>query len=238
MTQLLVSVKNSEEAMLALAAGVDIIDLKDPSVGALGALDSAITKEIMCLVSGQKQLLATQVSATVGEHHLSVNALMADIQTRVDAGVDIIKIAVSDLFQAADFCDEISIFTKLDVKIVAVFFADEEINLNLLPTLKNAGFYGAMLDTKKKQYDLLQVQQQDNLRLFTQWCHNYQLKSGLAGSLQPQYVDFLMEINPTYIGFRGGICENSCRQSALNPSKVDEVVNMLRKGNKNRTNAQ
>ena len=238
MTQLLVSVKNSEEAMLVLAAGVDIIDLKDPSMGALGALDLAATKEIVCLVNGQKQLCATQVSATqvsatVGEHHSCVNALMADIRTRVDTGVDIIKIAVSDLFKQPDFYEEISVFTKLDVKIVAVFFADEEINLNLLPTLKNAGFYGAMLDTKNKQYDLLHVQQQDNLCLFTQRCHYYQLTSGLAGSLQPQYIDLLMEINPTYIGFRGGLCENSCRESALNLSKVEEVVNMFRNGNKN-----
>ena len=41
MTQLLVSVKNSEEAMLVLAAGVDIIDLKDPSMGALGEIGRA-----------------------------------------------------------------------------------------------------------------------------------------------------------------------------------------------------
>ena len=233
MTQLLVSVKNSEEAMLVLAAGVDIIDLKDPSMGALGALNLGITTEIVRLVNGQML-----VSATVGEHHASLEVLVADIKQRAEAGVDIIKIAVSDLFQATDFYDEISIFTKLNVKIVAVFFADEEINLNLLPALKNAGFYGAMLDTRNKYYDLLQVRPQDNLRLFTQRCQNDQLKSGLAGSLQPQYIDLLMKVNPTYIGFRGGLCENSCRESALNLAKVNEVVNMLRNGNKNRLKAQ
>ena len=37
MTQLLVSVKNVEETFIALDAGVDIIDLKDPANGALGA---------------------------------------------------------------------------------------------------------------------------------------------------------------------------------------------------------
>lgn len=233
MTQLLISVKNSEEAMLALAAGVDIIDLKDPTTGALGALDLAITKEIVDLVNGR-----TIVSATVGEQHSNLSELVDDIQTRADIGVDIIKIAASDLFQAASFYDEISKLTKAGIKLVAVFFADVEVNLALLPTLKNAGFYGAMLDTKNKQYDLLQVQQQDNLRLFIQRCQNYQLKSGLAGSLQPQYIDLLMEINPTYIGFRGGVCENSCRESALNLSKVEEVVNMLRNGNKYNIKAQ
>ena len=39
MTQLLISVKNVKETLIALDAGVDIIDLKDPDNGALGALD-------------------------------------------------------------------------------------------------------------------------------------------------------------------------------------------------------
>ena len=233
MTQLLISIKNAQEAKLALASGVDIIDLKDPNIGALGALDLATTKVIVDLVNGR-----AIVSATVGEQHSSLSELVADIQTRADIGVDIIKIAISDLFQETDFYDEISKITKAEIKLVVIFFADEEVNLNLLPALKNAGFYGAMLDTKNKQYDLLHVQQQDNLCLFTQRCHYYQLTSGLAGSLQPQYIDLLMKVNPTYIGFRGGLCENSCRESALNLAKVNEVVNMLRNGNKNRLKAQ
>ena len=98
MTQLLISVKNLQEANIALAVGVDIIDLKDPNVGALGALDLDVTKEIVHLVNGYKL-----ISATVGEQHTSIDELMFDIQVRADVGVDIIKVAVSDLFQAADF---------------------------------------------------------------------------------------------------------------------------------------
>ena len=232
MTQLLISVKNTQEAKMALDAKVDIIDLKDPNVGALGALDLEVTKEIVRLVNSSKP-----VSATVGEQHKSVDALMLDIKARTDTGVDVIKIAVSDLFEAVNFFDEISKLSHAGIKIIAVFFADEVMNLAVLPALKNAGFYGAMLDTKNKQNNLLQVQQQHNLRLFIQQCHNYQLKSGLAGSLQPQHIDLLLKINPTYIGFRGGVCENSCRETALNLSKVEQVVKMLRNGNKNNTKA-
>jgi uncharacterized protein (UPF0264 family) len=119
-----------------------------------------------------------------------------------------------------------------------VFFADEEIDLNLLPTLKSSGVYGAMLDTKNKRKNLLQLQDQQALKLFTQLSHQYQLKSGLAGSLQPQHIDLLAQINPTYIGFRGGVCDNSQRKTSLNRAKVHEVANMLRNGNKNRTEAR
>lgn len=232
-TQLLISVKNAEEALLALDADVDIIDLKDPNIGALGVLDLEVTKQIVRLVNGGKL-----ISATVGEQHNCVDELVADIQLRADAGVDVIKIAVSELFEAVNFFDEISKLSNAGIKIIAVFFADEIIDLAVLPALKNAGFYGAMLDTKNKQNNLLQVQQPHNLRLFTQQCHNYQLKSGLAGSLQSQHIDLLLKINPTYIGFRGGVCENCCRETALNLSKVEQVVNMLRNGNKNNTKAQ
>jgi (5-formylfuran-3-yl)methyl phosphate synthase len=243
MTQLLISVKNAQEAMLALAAEVDIIDLKDPNIGALGALDLAVTKEIVDLVTGKKlvsatQVSATQVSATIGEQHANVAELIADIQARADIGIDIIKIAISDLFQAYDFYNEIIKLTKTGIKIVAVFFADEALDLTLLPMLKNAGFYGAMLDTQKKHQHLLAFQTKNQLQQFIKLCEQHQLASGLAGSLQPQHIDLLLEINPTYIGFRGGVCENSQRKSTLNGAKVKDVQNMLRNGNKNRIKAQ
>jgi uncharacterized protein (UPF0264 family) len=233
MTQLLISVKNIEEALIALEANVDIVDLKDPNLGALGALDLETTCEIVRQVYGH-----SLISATVGELHASVDELVGDIQLRVNAGVNIVKIAVSGLFYKAEFYDAIIQFSKAGVKIVVVFFADEEIDLNLLPTLKSSGVYGAMLDTKNKQKNLLQLQDQQALKLFTQLSHQYQLKSGLAGSLEPQHIDLLAQINPTYIGFRGGVCDNSQRNTSLNRAKVDEVANMLRNGNKNRTEAR
>jgi uncharacterized protein (UPF0264 family) len=228
MTQLLVSVKNMEEAMQAHIAGVDIIDLKDPNEGALGALDLTITDKIVQQINAH-----SVVSATVGESHTSIQALITDIRSRADVGVDIVKIAVSDFFNRDSFFDEIAQLTKTGIKLVAVFFADEALRMELLPDLKKAGFYGAMVDTKNKRKNLLQVRTQQALQLFTQRCCQFQLKSGLAGSLQPQHVDLLVQLNPTYIGFRGGVCENAQRESTLNDSKVSQVVNMLRDDNKN-----
>jgi (5-formylfuran-3-yl)methyl phosphate synthase len=222
MTQLLISVKNVEEALLALEAGADIIDLKDPSVGALGALDLSQIKQIVRAING-----CGIVSATVGEGHTSLNELMADIHARASLSVDMIKIAVSTLFYEPSFIVELKKLTSKGVKIVAVFFADEEINLNLLAKLQETGFFGAMLDTKNKQHDLLAVQTTKNLRLFTQLCHQHCLKSGFAGSLKPQHIDSLVEFSPIYIGFRGGVCKNSHRNSELSIAKVLDIKNML-----------
>ena len=107
MTQLLISVKNSEETKLALEAGVDIIDLKEPNEGALGALNLTMTKQILQLVNGR-----SLVSTTVGELHASIDELVLDIQLRADIGVDIIKIAVSDLFSQSGFFDAITHLSK------------------------------------------------------------------------------------------------------------------------------
>lgn len=231
MTQLLISVKNVEEAKLALAAGVNIIDLKDPNVGALGALDLEVSLEIVKLIKGSQL-----ISSTIGEHHASLNGLILTIKQRAAIGVDIVKIATSDIFYHIDFVDEMLKLCQTGIKIVAVFFADSAIDLNLLAKLQQAGFYGAMLDTQHKQHDLLQLQSKQALHLFTQHCHQYELSCGLAGSLKPQYIDALIEINPTYIGFRGGVCNNSLRTNGLNQAKMEEVLKMLRIGNKNNIN--
>ena len=226
MTQLLISVKNVEEALIALDAGADIIDLKDPNIGALGALDEVICAQIVQAINGRKL-----ISATIGEQHASLNALIASIQARAAIGVDIIKIAVCSHFYAADFMAEVTKLTCAGTKMVVVFFADEVMDLSLIAALKNAGFYGAMLDTSLKQRDLLAVQTTLQLQNFVTLCEKYQLKSGLAGSLKPQHIDDLAKINPTYLGFRGGVCENAIRNADLSQNKVLKIANMLRQHN-------
>jgi len=233
MTQLLISVKNVKEALIALDAGADIIDLKDPDNGALGALNIDISANILQAISG-----AAIVSATVGEHHATLSDLIFDIRTRVELGADIVKIAVSELFYEADFMIEMAKLTNEGVKIVAVFFADESIDLNLLKKSQQMGFFGAMLDTKSKQQNLLQVQAQSDLQTFRQKCNQHQLQYGFAGSLKSQDIVNLIKFNPTYIGFRGGVCENNMRRSALSLCKVLEAKSMLHAHNKINGKAQ
>lgn len=238
--QLLVSVKNAEEALLALAAGADIIDLKDPNVGALGALDMPTSLAIVAAINSHatNQITSQTISTTVGENHANLNALIAAMQQHLAIGNVILKIAVSKLFYGGNFWAEMSNLTMTGVKIVAVFFADERVDLTLLPMLKRAGFYGAMLDTKNKRNNLLQTQTKDDLYLFTHFCHQHHLKSGLAGSLQKQHIDSLIEFKATYIGFRGGVCDNFERKSDLNGTKILRVKNLLLTHNKFSANPQ
>lgn len=227
MTQLLISVKNLAETALVLEAGVDIVDLKDPSVGALGALDLELTAQIVKLVDKK-----ANTSATVGEFHQSLMALIEAIQARADLGVDIIKVAVGPLFHDSEFVHQMRELTRSGVQLVAVFFADEPFNHGLMEQLQSAGFYGAMLDTQNKHKNLLQSCNLDDLQLFTKVCQQRELKSGLAGSLRIAHIQKLAEVSPNYIGFRGGACEGDLRNQHLSQQKIDEIKSMLFECNK------
>jgi len=243
MTQLLISVKNVEEALVALESGVDIIDLKDPNIGALGALDIETSREILQKVHQYKLLSRQQTSAltsaTVGEDHVTLNDLISDIEARIKIGVDIIKISASSLLSNTGSFVEDQLMTHISsskqVKFIAVFFADQSVDLTLLEKLKHHGFYGAMIDTHKKQQNLLEICNLSTLQMFTQECQKNDLKSGLAGSLKPQHVEALAAINPSYIGFRGGVCAEGLRKNSLMQNKVINVQVLLQEHNK--TNA-
>jgi (5-formylfuran-3-yl)methyl phosphate synthase len=91
MTKLLISVTSVAEAQMALENGADIIDLKDPNNGALGALPIETICQIVAHVQGQKL-----ISATVGDLPLCtaahIEALINQLQLLASTGVDIIKI--------------------------------------------------------------------------------------------------------------------------------------------------
>ena len=62
MTMMLASVRSLDEALFALEAGADLIDLKEPSHGALGALDHAAVRVCVQAIGGRRP-----VSATIGD---------------------------------------------------------------------------------------------------------------------------------------------------------------------------
>lgn len=47
MTGMLASVNSMDEANIVMAANVDIIDLKEPALGALGGLDISLVKKLL-----------------------------------------------------------------------------------------------------------------------------------------------------------------------------------------------
>lgn len=227
MIKLLISVKNAEEAKLAIEAGADMIDLKDPAVGALGNLPNAISNDIIQAINGQ-----VIVSATVGEEVVNATQLLALIDAKFSMGVDIVKLSLSPLFEDNDFTEAIKQrITQHQLKLVAVLFADQPLDFNWLPRLADIGFYGVMLDTARKKNNLLLCLDEITIGKFVKMCEAHQLQSGLAGALRVEYVPRLVGYLPSYIGFRSGVCENNIRQNHLLPAAVKKIKEQLYKHN-------
>lgn len=211
MTAMLASVRTLDEALFAFEAGADFIDLKEPSQGALGALDHAAVRVCVQAIDGRRP-----VSATIGDIvSMDPGEMTAAVARMAATGVDYIKIgffAQPPAFACVDALTALAQKTRL----VAVMFADESYDLALIDSLARAGFAGAMLDTAHKTGKTLREWRKDReLREFVKRARGHGLLTGLAGSLRKEDIASLLTINPDYLGFRGALCSGSDRNQSL-----------------------
>ncbi len=119
MTQMLASVTSKAEALLALEWGADIIDLKNPNDGALGALPLATIREVVKAIDGRRL-----VSATIGDPSEDMPLVMQKIITTAATGVDIVKIGIAtSRSQLASW--QGMAWQPASARLVAVLFADQ-----------------------------------------------------------------------------------------------------------------
>jgi len=112
--------------------------------------------------------------------------------------------------------------------LVAVLFVEYEYPDSLLSAIKNAGFYGVMLDTTDKNgATFLDYFSADEMKKLAERVQAQDLLFGLAGSLNFQHVAIVREIAPDYIGFRGGVCINNQRKSVLDPERIKAIRKVL-----------
>src|SRR6187431_1750780 len=81
MTLLLASVTGPDEAALVLAHGADIIDLKDASNGALGALAPDVVRATVAAIHGRRP-----VSAVTGNLPMEPEVIVAAVETMTRTG--------------------------------------------------------------------------------------------------------------------------------------------------------
>lgn len=227
MTRFLASVRNVDEALLALDAGVDIIDLKDPDKGALGALPSEVIAEIVERIASSKP-----ISATIGDLNMEAQSIVCGVEHTVALGVDIVKVGFFGAAKHRECAKALQALTADGNKVVAVLFADQSPDFTLLPVLMEAGFYGVMLDTSiKNGVSLTEYMTRHELEDFVRLAKQYRLESGLAGSLQLSEISALSELGPGYLGFRGALCTKSQRTEKLEQKKMEQAGKLLRENN-------
>jgi (5-formylfuran-3-yl)methyl phosphate synthase len=222
MTLMLASVTNPAEAEAVWAGGADIIDLKDPAKGALGALDADVAAGIVRSV-GKRKPVSAAAGSSLGAPWAVVDAVAAMAAT----GVDYVKVGFSPGNAGADCVRALGPHAS-NTKLVGVLFADCEPDLDMLALMANNGFTGAMLDTAKKGAGrLLDHMDVAALDRFVDRCRENGLASGLAGSLEAPDVPRLLPLQPRYLGFRGSLCQGRLRESAIDPSSVRIIRDLI-----------
>ena len=226
---LLVSVVNPEEAEEAVAGGADILDLKNPHEGSLGAAHPKLVSAV-CQRYGQ----TLPVSAAIGDFPHLPNAAALAALGAADLGTDYIKVGLlgsRSEQQAFDLLANIShalAWRGSKAQLIAAAYADYReagtVEPHLLPEVaRRANVAGCMIDTlNKKGTCLFDYLGSDSLREFIGRCGRYGLLSALAGSLKPCHVGLLKALRPDVVGVRGAVCEGGLRTATIDRRRVAE----------------
>ncbi|MDH3638311.1 MAG: (5-formylfuran-3-yl)methyl phosphate synthase [Gammaproteobacteria bacterium] len=218
MTLMLASVTGPEEARLALRCGADIIDLKDPNHGALGAVPINRVHATVNLVDQRRR-----VSATVGDLPPEPSQVVTAVEHTMPTGVDYIKIGFYGVGDWATCIHALKAQAR-STQLIGVLFADQDPDLSLLTDLVDAGFQGVMFDTADKHAGGLTVHQcAAALRGFVTQAKQLGLLVGLAGSLQVSDIRSLLALGPDYLGFRSALCDGHQRRGRLSPAAIRAV---------------
>jgi len=222
MTKLLASVRSVEEALTALEGGADIIDLKEPSQGALGRLPDAVIRAVLASVAGRRP-----VSATIGDLHLIPAEVVASVREMAATGADIVKFGIFP-GEAAATIKALAAPCRDGIRLVAVFFGDQSPDLGLIPLCAASGFLGVMLDTAdKKAGPLTRHQPEAALARFVAAGTDAGLLTGLAGSLTEGDIESLLPLRPDYLGFRSALTTGA-RDAPLDPAALARISLKIR----------
>lgn len=222
MTLFLASVRDAAEAELALGEGTDVIDLKDPARGALGALAAETITACLRCVAGR-----APVSATVGDLPLRGDAVAAAVSATAALGVDYIKLGVfpgSDASFYLDLADR----EPNRARLILVLFADALPQFDSIALAAKLGASGLMFDTLGKGEGALT----DYLPLRELAARSAEAKTcgltvGFAGSLRPKDVPALLALEPDLLGFRGALCRNGDRLQPVDAIRLASIRKLI-----------
>lgn len=230
--QLLISVTSANEAQAALQGGADIIDIKNPAEGALGAAAVTALRDVCALLPPE-----VITSAALGESNSEPGVLALAAYGAATFGVCYVKLGLhtADPSTAIDLLRRVQASLHLanpKCALIAVGYADAAetgtFPWRSLPEVAHAArIAGCLIDTAQK----------DGRRLFDHcseaalagWiaeCREAGLLCALAGSLRQADLPALRRLAPDVAGFRGA----ACRGDRVNGQVEADLVAALKAG--------
>ncbi len=220
---MLASVVDELEARLVASLGADIIDAKNPSAGALGALPVETVAAIRAAVPRR-----IPVSATIGDPVDDVPATIASVRGMAAAGADFVKVGLSNATSGAAIAEALGGLDVGRARLVGVLLAEEGVDLDIVAAAGAAGFAGLMLDTgHKRRGGLPDILSASALRDFVAATHAAGMFAGLAGSLRAEHVAQLLSLQPDVLGFRGGLCRQGERTAEIDAEAVRAIRRII-----------
>ena len=223
--RLLVSVVDAGEAREAAAAGADIVDVKNPAEGSLGAPSPAVIADIRAAVPA-----ALPVSAAIGDMpNLPGTAALAALGA-AHSGAAFVKVG---LWGASTQAEAVALLRTVreaarEAVVVAGAYADARrlehapLAPELLPRVARAADVEVcLLDTAVKDgRGLLDWLAPDALTALVDEAHELGLEMALAGALRAQDLPIVGATGADIAGVRSAACADGDRTGALDPSRV------------------
>ena len=233
--QLLISPINHDEAVEAIEGGADIVDVKNPKEGSLGANFPWVIKDIRGLTPDDLLVSATLWDVPYKPGTVSLAAMGALV-----SGADYIKVG---LYGTKNYDEAVEVMTNVvkavkdvnsDVIVVASGYADAHRVGAISPwdipkVARDSGSDLAMIDTAVKDgktlFDYFTIEDCEN---FVNEAHGYGLKVALAGSVKKDQLKPLYDVGTDVVGLRGAACVGGDRNTGhIDRSAVKELKDFV-----------
>ncbi|NOZ59305.1 MAG: hypothetical protein GXO66_07005 [Euryarchaeota archaeon] len=215
--KLLVSPVDADEAREAVKGGADIIDVKNPAEGSLGASFPWVIRRVLEALPS-----SVETSATLGDLDFKPGTASLAAYGLASLGVDYIKAGfygIKDEEQALSMAEAIvGAARSFDAKVVLAGYADHPLigavsPFSLIDVALRADADGVMIDTAVKgRGGLLTHMSVEELASFVERSHSSGLICALAGSLSAEDIEKLRETGADIVGVRGAACTAGDRE--------------------------
>jgi uncharacterized protein (UPF0264 family) len=219
---LLVSPDSAEEAIACARAAdyLDIVDVKKPDEGSLGANYPWVIRQVRDAIPADKP-----VSATVGDVPFKPGTVAQAALGATVAGASYIKIGLYGCTTPGQAIEVMLGAVRAvkdyqpDALVVAAGYADAQrvgcVNPLSLPYIaEQAGADVAMLDTAIKDgTSLFDHLSRKTCADFVKLAHDYGCLAALAGSVKIAHLSDLIPIGTDIVGVRGAVCEGGDRNT-------------------------
>lgn len=225
--KLLVSPINIEEAVISELGGADIIDVKNPKEGSLGA-------NFPWVIQSVKAKVTRPLSATIGDFNYKPGTASLAALGAAVAGAQYIKVGLYDIQTEAQAYDlllgivrSVKTYDPHRIVVASAYSDYSRIGsipaLKLPPVAKKAGCDVVMVDTGIKDgRSTFEFMDEAELKAFVDSAHSCGLQCALAGSIKFDDIELLKRIKPDIIGVRGLVCGGD-RNEGIKAELVKEL---------------